>query len=174
MIAAQEGKVTEANADQASADLQSAVDALVPMSTAVSMEKGVYEVQATLTNQDGSASDLNAGLKSARLYTDKDGNVTAYLYVDGITGMQYRKGAADTDAGRLVVALPANVENHKVKVTTESGETELLLNLDLKSAVKQEIKKSDLESKLNDAKALKEKNYTSESFAALTDAIATA
>ena len=41
------------------------------------MEKGVYEVQATLTNQDGTASDLNAGLKSARLYTDKDGNVTA-------------------------------------------------------------------------------------------------
>ena len=35
VIAAQEGKVTEANADQASADLQSAVDALVPMSTAV-------------------------------------------------------------------------------------------------------------------------------------------
>lgn len=178
VIAAQEGKVTEANADQASADLQSAVDALVPMSTAVSMEKGVYEVQATLTNQDGTASDLNAGLKSARLYTDKDGNVTAYLYVDGITGMQYRKGAgyanADTDAGRLVVKLPANVENHKVKVTTESGETELLLNLDLKSAVKQEIKKSDLESKLNDAKALEEKNYTSDSFAALTDAIATA
>ncbi len=56
-------------------------------------KKGVYEVQATLTNQDGTASDLNAGLKSARLYTDKDGNVTAYLYVDGITGMQYRKGA---------------------------------------------------------------------------------
>ena len=79
---------------------------------------------------------------------DKDGNVTAYLYVDGITGMQYRKGAgyanADTDAGRLVVKLPANVENHKVKVTTESGEAELLLNLDLKSAVKQEIKKSIL------------------------------
>ena len=44
----------------------------------------------------------------------------------------------------------------------------------MKSAVKQEIKKSDLESKLNDAKALKEKNYTSESFAGLTDAIATA
>ena len=39
MITAQEGKVTEANVDQASADLQSAVDALVPMSTAVSMEK---------------------------------------------------------------------------------------------------------------------------------------
>ena len=178
VITAQEGKVTEENADQASADLQSAVDALVPMSTAVSMEKGVYEVQATLTNQDGTASDLNAGLKSARLYTDKDGNVTAYLYVDGITGMQYRKGAgyadADTDAGRLVVKLPANVENHKVKVTTESGEAELLLNLDLKSAVKQEIKKSDLESKLNDAKVLEEKNYTSDSFAALTDAIATA
>lgn len=73
VITAQEGKVTEENADQASADLQSAVDALVPMSTAVSMEKGVYEVQATLTNQDGTASDLNAGLKSARLYTDKDG-----------------------------------------------------------------------------------------------------
>ncbi len=178
VITAQEGNVTEENADQASADLQSAVDELVPMSTAVSMEKGVYEVQATLTNQDGTASDLNAGLKSARLYTDKDGNVTAYLYVDGITGMQYRKGAgyadADTDAGRLIVALPANVENHKVKVTTESGEAELLLNLDLKSAVKQEIKKSDLESKLNDAKALEEKNYTSDSFAALTDAIATA
>lgn len=178
VINAQEGKVKEENADQASAELQSAIDALVPMSTAISMEKGVYEVQATLTNQDGTANDLNAGLKSARLYTDKDGNVTAYLYVDGITGMQYRKGAgyadADTDAGRLVVALPANVENHKVKVTTESGEAELLLNLDLKSAVKQEIKKSDLESKLNDAKALKEKNYTSESFAGLTDAIATA
>ncbi len=178
VIAAQEGNVTEENADQASADLQSAVDALVPMSTAVSMEKGVYEVQATLTNQDGTASDLNAGLKFARLYTDKDGNVTVYLYVDGITGMQYRKGAGyadtDTDAGRLVVKLPANVENHKVKVTTESGEAELLLNLDLKSAVKQEIKKSDLESKLNDAKALKEKDYTSDSFAALTDAIATA
>ena len=178
VITAQEGKVTEENADQASAELQSAVDALVPMSTAVSMEKGVYEVQATLTNQDGTASDLNAGLKSARLYTDKDGNVTAYLYVDGITGMQYRKGAgyadADKDAGRLVVKLPANVENHKVKVTTESGEAELLLNLDLKSAVKQEIKKSNLESKLNDAKALEEKNYTSDSFAVLTDAIATA
>lgn len=178
VIAAQKGNVTEENADQASADIQSAVDALVPMSTAVSMEKGVYEVQATLTNQDGTANDLNAGLKSARLYTDKDGNVTAYLYVDGITGMQYRKGAgyadAEIDAGRLVVALPANVENHKVKVTTESGEAELLLNLDLKSAVKQEIKKSDLESKLNDAKALEEKNYTSDSFAALTDAIATA
>lgn len=178
VINAQEGKVKEENADQASAELQSAIDALVPMSTAISMEKGVYEVQATLTNQDGTANDLNAGLKSARLYTDKDGNVTAYLYVDGITGMQYRKGAgyadADTDAGRLVVALPANVENHKVKVTTENGEAELLLNLDLKSAVKQEIKKSDLESKLNDAKALKEKNYTSESFAGLTDAIATA
>ena len=104
---------------------------------------------------------MNAGLKSARLYTDKDGKVTAYLYVDGITGMQYRKGAgyanADTDAGRLVVKLPANVEKHKVKVTTESGEAELLLNLDLKSAVKQEIKKSDLESKLNDAKVLEEK-----------------
>ncbi len=178
VIAAQEGNVIEENADQASADLQSAVDALVPMSTAVSMEKGVYEVQATLTNQDGTASDLNAGLKSARLYTDKDGNVTAYLYVDGITGMQYRRGAgyadAETDAGRLVVALPANVENHKVKLTIESGEAELLLNLDLKSAVKQEIKKSDLESKLNDAKALEEKNYTSDSFAALTDAIAIA
>ena len=178
VITAQEGKVTEENADQASAELQSAVDALVPMSTAVSLEKGVYEVQATLINQDGTANDLNAGLKSARLYTDEDGSITAYLYVDGITGMQYRKGAgyenADTDAGRLVVKLPANVENHKVKVTTENGEAELLLNLDLKSAVKQEIKKSDLESKLNDAKALEEKNYTSDSFATVTDAIATA
>ena len=66
MIAAQKGNVTEENADQASADIQSAVDALVPMSTAVSMEKGVYEVQATLTNQDGTANDLNAGLKSAQ------------------------------------------------------------------------------------------------------------
>lgn len=65
VITAQEGKVTEENADQASADLQSAVDALVPMSTAVSMEKGVYEVQATLTNQDGTASDSFAVLTNA-------------------------------------------------------------------------------------------------------------
>ena len=39
VITAQEGKVTEENADQASADLQSAVDALVPMSTAVPWKK---------------------------------------------------------------------------------------------------------------------------------------
>ena len=41
--------------------------------------------------------------------------------------MQYRKILADyadgiADTGKLVVKLPANVENHKVKVTTESGE----------------------------------------------------
>ena len=178
VITAQTGSVTEENADQASAELKAAVDALVPMSTAVSLESGVYEVQASFTNADGSANDLSTALKSARLSVDKDGNVTAYLYTDSISGMQYRKGAGYSDAvaetGRLAVSLPANVENHKVKVTTESGETELLLHLDLKAAVKQEISKADLTKKLADAKAYAVENYTEDSYAVLTAAITAA
>lgn len=178
VLTAQTGNVTEENADQASAELKAAVDALVPMSTAVSLESGVYEVQASFTNADGSANDLSTALKSARLSADKDGNVTAYLYTDSISGMQYRKGAGYSDAaaeaGRLVITLPANVENHKVKVTTESGEMELLLHLDLKAAVKQDISKADLTKKLADAKAYAAENYTEDSYAVLTAAITAA
>ena len=180
VIDAQTGKVTEDNADSAVSELKAAIDALVETTTAVSLEEGVYEVQAAFNNQDGTTSDLNTDLESARLYVDQDGSVTAYLYTDGITGLEYRKGAGyeaavkEADAGRFVICLPANVENHKIKVTTENSETELLLNLDLKSAVKQDIKISALESKLEKAKALKEKNYTSDSFTTLKDAIAAA
>ena len=178
VIAAQDGKVTEDNAEEALAELRAAADALVPLTEAVSLEKGVYEVQAALNNQDGTASDLNAALKSARLYVDADGSVTAYLYVDGITGMQYRKGAgyesAAVDAGRLVVTLPANVENHKVRVTTENGEAELLLNLGLTSAVKQDADTSALQAKLDEAEKLQAEDYTADTYAALSDAMTAA
>ena len=170
VIIAQAGEVTEENADQATAQLQTAMDGLVELSTAVSMEKGVYEVQASLTNTDGTANELNAALKSARVSVDKDGKVTVYLYTDGATALQYRKGAgyseAKAETGRYAFTLPANVEKQKVKVTTESGDTELLLNLDLKSAVAQTVDKKDLEKKLETVKALKESDYTAESYAA--------
>ncbi|MDY3121351.1 NEAT domain-containing protein [Suipraeoptans intestinalis] len=176
VLKAQEGKVTEDNADSALEELQSAMQALVPAAEAVSLEKGVYEAQAAFTNPDGTASDLNTALKSVRLYADKEGKVTAYLYVEGITGIRYRKGAgyssADAEQGRFAVVLPANVETQKVKITTEKGEAENLLKLDLKSAQKQEVETSRLKERLEEAKALKGNDYTGDSFAAVEEAIA--
>lgn len=172
------GTVTEETADDASAMLQAAIDALVPLSSAVSLEEGVYEVQASFLNPDGTVSDRNSALKSARSYVDAAGNITVYLYTEGVTGLAYRRGAgyedAEAEAIRYAVALPANVEQHKVKVATESGVEELLLNLDLKGAQKQQILLSDLNGKLEAAKALNQEDYTEDSYARLAEAIKTA
>ncbi len=178
VVSAQNGNVTEENADQASADLQAAVDALVSLSEAVRLDEGVYEVQAAFTGLDGSASELSSALKSARLYVAENGSIAAYLYAEGVTGLEYRKGdgysSAVAQTGRYAFVLPANVEKHKVKVTTESGTADLYLTLDLTGAVKQTINDTALQTAVTEAEALETANYTDESYQVLVAAVLTA
>ena len=178
VVSAQNGNVTEENADQASADLQAAVDALVSLSDAVRLDEGVYEVQAAFTGLDGSSSELNSALKSARLYVAENGSIAAYLYTEGVTGLEYHKGdgysPAVAQTGRYAFVLPANVEKHKVKVTTESGTADLYLTLDLTGAVKQTINDTALQTAVTEAEALEAANYTDESYQVLVAAVLTA
>lgn len=182
VLAAQDGKVTEENADAAAEELQTAIDALIPLTDCVSLEAGIYETQASIVNTDGSSADINSGLKSARLFVDEDGAISVYLYTDGITTVSYRKGAgyesAEIDktddngtAQRFAFTLPSNTETHKVQVGNGEGEGAYLLTLDLSNAVNQNIDTSVLKAKLDEANALTESDYTSETWQALVSAV---
>ena len=176
----------------ANKELEAAINNLVPITSIVQLEPGVYEAPVSMKNIDGTLGQKGF-VKSARLFVGEDGKATAYLYTTGIDGLTYREGFkfaypyvpeysvatadqtdADGHATRFNFVLPANVPNHRVKINSGSEIIEQFVSIDLASLVKKDVDKTALQEKLDAAKALNEKEYTADSFKALKKAIADA
>ena len=168
--------VTESSAQTAYTYVKMVYDALIPVSSAVNLDEGVYEVQASYEDLMGNASNMSNNIESARLYADGDGKITVYLYTKEITSIMFQSGLSyaaasseDTEDGGKIYSftLPANVGTHRTLTMVGGSGGAAVLKLDLANVVKKDSDVQALKSAVDAAKKLTESDYTEETWKAL-------
>ncbi len=144
---------------------------------------GVYAVETTLEYLGGTgASPYQSLIQEARLLLTEDGEFTVYLYTNDITAMSlYSNGLISVDGESLATGgitrycystTEAEMAEGKIVVLTIDGIMYFqYIYIDFDNAVQMDADKTQLQSVLNTAAALKETAYTSDTWAVLESAV---